>query len=178
VAGNSFIQSLREQVASAVNNPAETALAVISGNPDLDLTAVARLRAAGGLVLRTTHEALSKTLEQAAMVEAITWALTEAGVSTLTLIGHSRSATIPIEQLGGPLGLMERMRLGQERLAASKLKLKDDLARFARNLQIARLLSDHQTTLQGLFYIQESGAFLKYDLEAGDFAPLGETTSH
>ena len=72
---------------------------------------------------------------------------------------------------------MERMRLEQERLAASKLKLKDDLARFARNSQIARMRSDHQITLHGLFYMQESGAFLNYDLEAGDFAPLRETIS-
>ncbi len=170
---NSYIQSLESQIGGGSHTSTQTSLAIVSSNPNLDMTAVSRLREAGALVLRTESEALSRALEGGPLADAIAWAATEAGVSNLTLIGHSMAATIPLDQSGVSPGLMERMQIRNERVGASKLKLKDDLAWFVGHPQIEPLLTEEELSIHALFYLQESGNFLKYDLESDEFVPLG-----
>ena len=173
VTENGYIKSLRSQIGSRSTTATSTELVIVSANPNLDTTAVSRLCSAGVLVLRTESEALSKTLESGLLADAIAWAATEADVISLTLVGHSMAATIPLDNLVGSPGLLERMQTYSERVNASKLKLKDDLARFSRHSQVEPLLIEGKLTIHALFYLQESGVFLKYDLESDEFGPLG-----
>ncbi|NQV23567.1 MAG: hypothetical protein HQ518_04280 [Rhodopirellula sp.] len=173
VTENRYIKSLRSQIGSRSATATNTELAIVSANPNLDTTAVSRLCSAGVLVLRTESEALSKTLDAGLLADAIAWAATEADVISLTLVGHSMAATIPLDNLVGSPGLLERMQIHSERVNASKLKLKDDFARFVVHPQVEPLLADGVLAIHALFYLQESGGFMKYDFENDDFVPLG-----
>jgi hypothetical protein len=170
---NSFIQSLETQLGNHTGSLKSENLAIVSSNPNLDMTAVSRLREAGALVLRTDSESLSKTLEAGPLADSIAWAATEAGVTNLTLIGHSMAAVIPLDNQAGSAGLLQRMQNHNERTGASKLKLKDDTARFVTHPQIKPLLADGTLTVNALFYVQETGVFLKYEFETDDFVLLG-----
>lgn len=156
---NSFIESLAAQLDAAAGT--STKVAVISANVSLDRTAVARLQNSGMLILRTVDEAISKTLEAGPLGQAIRWAVTEAGVSSLTLVGHSTAAKIEAsEQTSNPVA---GARLHNEQLAASKLKLKDDVARFVNDAQVGQLMSDDGLAVDALFYLHDNDTFLKYD---------------
>lgn len=170
---NSYIQSLESQIGHKTNASTRNTLAIVSGNSNLDTAAVSRLLEAGVLVLRTDSEALSRALETGPLAEAINWATTEAGVSSLTLVGHSMAATIPLDNSSKSLGLLERVQRNGERIESSKLKLKDDLARFNTHSQVKSLIADAKLELHALFYLHESGVFLKYDGEKNDFVLLG-----
>lgn len=170
---NSFIQSLESQLGNRTDTSKRETLVIVSSNPSLDMTAVFRLREAGALVLRTDSEALSKTLEAGPLADAIAWAATEAGMKNLTLIGHSMAAVIPLDNQVCSAGLLQRAQNHNERTGESKLKLKDDAARFVTHPQVKPLLADGTLAVNALFYVQETGVFLKYEFETDDFVLLG-----
>lgn len=165
---NEFVKSLESQLKVLDNTAGQ--LAITSGDSSLDQSLVSRLQDSGVLVLRSENEALSKTLEDGPLADAIAWSVSEAGVTKLTLVGHSRAATI--EGSDQATGLVARARLHNERLAASKLKLKDDVARFVNNSQISSLISENGLKVDALFYLRESDSFLTYDHGAEKFSAV------
>lgn len=165
---NEFVKSLESQLKVSDNTAGQ--LAITSGDSSLDQSLVSRLQDSGVLVLRSENEALSKTLEDGPLADAIAWSVSEAGVTKLTLVGHSRAATI--EGSDQATGLVARARLHNERLAASKLKLKDDVARFVNNSQISSLISENGLKIDALFYLRESDSFLTYDHGAEKFSAV------
>lgn len=173
VTTNAHIQSLQSQLDNFGLVSTGKSLAIISADTNLDSTAVSRLQQSGILVLRSSTEALSRSLESNEFVDAITWAVSEAGVTTLTLVGHSQAASIPIGQSGQPFDITQRARLHNERVEASKLKLKDDYARCSSFSAVSDLLATGQLSIHALFYLQESGAFLKLDIESEEFVLIG-----
>ncbi|MHC4878596.1 MAG: hypothetical protein ACYTGL_19280 [Planctomycetota bacterium] len=163
---NAFVESLATQLEASAAQAKH--VAVMSSNLRLDVNAVALLQDASVLTLHSENEALSKTLEAGPLAEAIVWAVKEAAITRLTLIGHSRAAAVEGSEQAP--NLVARARLHNERLAASKLKLKDDVARVLSNSQVASLICDGGLKVDALFYLQESDTFLAYDHEAEEFS--------
>ena len=173
VVENAHITSLAAQLGDKAGDTAQLTLAIISANPALDSTAVARLKQSGILLVRSSTEALSKALEDEQAADAIAWAVAEGGVSSLTLVGHSQAASIPLEAIAPPDTASEIARMHNERVEASKLKLKDDLARFMTNADVQTLVNDGRLSVHALFFLQESSTFLRFDAQNDEFRPLG-----
>lgn len=173
VTNNTYIQSLQSQSDSIGLVSTGKSLAIISAATNLDSTAVERLQQSGVLVLRSSTEAISRSLESKEFVNAITWAVSEGGVATLILVGHSQAASIPMGQPGQPFDIAQRARIHNERVEASKLKLKDDYARCCSFPAVCDLLATGQLSIHALFYLQERGAFLKLDNEHEEFVLPG-----
>ena len=171
-AENAHITSLNQQLTDYAGTTAQLPLAIVSTNPTLDSTAVARLKHAGMLLLRVSAEALSKSLEDEHIVDAVDWAVLEGHVSSLTLVGHSQSASIPLDAISQPANPVELARMHNERVEASKLKLKDDLARFLSHPKIHAHLDEGRLSLHALLFLQESSTFLRFDAQNDGFRPL------
>ena len=171
-AENAHIASLNRQLTNNAGPTTQLPLAIVSTNPTLDSTAVARLKHAGMLLLRVPAEALSKSLEDEQIAEAIDWAILEGHVSSLTLVGHSQSASIPLDAVSQPTNPLELARMHNERVEASKLKLRDDLLRFLGHLQIQTHLDAGHLSLHALLFLQESMTFLRFDAQNDEFRPL------
>lgn len=172
VTKNAHIQCLQSQLDGGDQSTVGRTLAIISADANLDSTAVSNLLQNGALVLRSSTEALSRSFESSEFVDAITWAVSEAGVTTLTLIGHSQAASIPTDQPGQSFDIVQRVRNHNERVEASKLKLNDDYVRCSSSSRLIELLSTGQLSIHALFYLHETGAFLKLDVESREFVLL------
>lgn len=150
-------------------------VAIISANPSLDATAI-QLQQSGALILRVPSEALSKAFEVTSFVDAISWAVSELGVTTLMLIGHSQAAVVPSDDSSQSFNLQLKARLHNERIDASKIKLLDDFARCRIHSVMGELPATNQFTLEALLYLHESDSFLRFDTQSSEFHQLGETS--
>jgi len=171
IAENAHITSLNGQLTEGRQDATQLNLAVISANPTLDFTAVAQLKQANVLLLRPSTEALSKALEDVQFAEAVCWAVEEGGVNSLTLVGHSQAASMPLGAIASPNNPSDLLRIHNERIEASRLKLKDDLARFLSNPVVQRLVDAGRLSVHALFFLQESATFLRFLPEDDELQP-------
>ncbi len=110
------------------------------------------------------------------LVELIEWAVREARVKTIVLLGHSLGG-VPADLVSYPPTQHANRLLGnviqaQQRLADAKDHLAENITDLREIPIVAEALSRKTLETHGLFYIAESGAFVRYDVQAKTFVPM------
>ena len=117
--------------------------------------------------------------EEDSLPEAILWALQEGGMKTLLMIGHSagcpganqgsKSAQSSVSPDACYTKLMTGAKRVQERTSASKKHFAEQLEQLCQVKPIHDAIVAGDLKLHGLFYVAQSGTFLKYDMANGQF---------
>ena len=122
------------------------------------------------------------------LAETVAWSVSQAGLKQLLLMGHSQvgSPQHAASWIGGSFGTSNadadqrsssnRLLAGAKQVQAQIQRSKEHFAAQVGELfkieEVRQAIAAGNLKLHALFYLEQSGAFLKFDIASGNFEPL------
>ncbi len=182
------IRKLRQQLRRQGQYPIDW-LVIAHEEPQL-LQRLADALAASSAVLLPLSQAAWND-EEETLQAVVEWAIREADVHAIVLVGHSQSSACPKHlvmksdwngEASGPRDakqagwnrLTSRIAHGQDHLRRAKQHLADQVIRLADNRQRWQQDSENVPAICGLFYMAENDSFLALEPDTREFRCLDE----
>ncbi len=166
---NQWIQELRDQWMGSQHSSPPSQLWILCWDASMDGVARHVRNHYSALVLRNL------TSSDPDVGDAVDFALTELGVSEIVLCGHSQchgSAPEESESELAPSNFLARVHRGQKRNQDARNHLIEQLQLLKARPVVSRALAQNQVTVDGLFYVNESGMFSRHDETTGQFVAI------